>query len=90
VYALKKDFKDQPLETCVRWKAWKDEEMTTLIEAGDVLVSGGKDKIYATSAADGKELWNEKVPGEVQDLAFAGGRLFVLTGSGTIVCFGPN
>jgi outer membrane protein assembly factor BamB len=88
VYELKKDFKDKPPEACVRWKAWKDEEMTALIEVGDILFSGGKDKVYATSAADGKELWSEKVAGEVKDLAFASGRLFVLTNSGAIVCFG--
>jgi outer membrane protein assembly factor BamB len=88
IFALRKEYKEKALEECVYWKAWKNEQMTALIQSGDTLFSGGKDKVYATSAADGKELWSEKVPGEVQDLAFAAGRLFVVTDSGAIVCFG--
>ena len=72
-------------------RSWKNEIKTDLIEASiDTSPSSGvKDKVYATGAPDGKELWSEKVPGEVRGLAFAGGRLFVVTDSGTIVCFGP-
>jgi outer membrane protein assembly factor BamB len=50
----------------------------------------GKDKIYATSATDGKELWSAEVTGEVRDLAFNGGRLVVVCGKSKIVCFGDK
>lgn len=70
------------------WTAWKDERMTAMILAGDTLLSGGEGKVFATDAANGKELWSAPVPGEVRDLAFASGKLFVVCGDDTIVCFG--
>lgn len=77
-------------EQHLRWKAWKNEPMTTIIEAGGTLFSGGTGKVYATRATDGKELWSASVPGIVQDLAFHGGRLFVLSDSGAITCLGSK
>ena len=70
------------------WKAWEGVLMNVLIEAGGILFSGGETKVYATGAADGKELWSAPVPGEVIDLAFQGGRLFATCRSGEIVSFG--
>ena len=34
--------------------------------------------------------WAADVPGEVTDLAFAAGRLFVVADAGAIVCFAPS
>jgi len=70
------------------WKAWEGALMNVLIEAGGVLFSGGETKVYATRAADGKELWSAPVPSEVTDLAFQDGRLFAICRSGEIVSFG--
>jgi outer membrane protein assembly factor BamB len=90
IFELKKGVPKTPEETWLRWKAWKDEPMTCLIEAGGTLFSGGRGKIYATAAATGKELWSAAVPGVVSDLAFHEGRLFVLCDEGTIVAFGKR
>jgi outer membrane protein assembly factor BamB len=71
----------------LQWRAWKNKPMTAIIMAGDTLLSGGHGKIYATAAADGKELWSAEVPGEVTDLAFHGGRLVVVCMTGELICF---
>ncbi len=70
------------------WKAWEGVLMNALIEASGVLFSGGRTRVYATRAADGKELSSAPVPGEVTDLAVQGGRLFATLRSGEIVSFG--
>jgi hypothetical protein len=72
----------------LRWKAWPDRPMTTIIRSADTIFTGGPGKVYATGAADGAELWSVETPGEVADLAVAGGRLFVQCDSGTVLCFG--
>jgi outer membrane protein assembly factor BamB len=88
-YMLKDEFANKPKDA-LNWAAWQDQPMTTLIKAGGVLFSGGTGKVYATRAADGKELWSAPVPGtEVTDLAWCDGCLLVVTNSGSVVCFGP-
>jgi outer membrane protein assembly factor BamB len=89
-YRLKKEFQTQDPANYIAWKAWKDEPMTVLIEAGGTLLSAGTGKIYATAMKDGKELWSLPVAGTVRDLAFQNGRLFALTDSGTVSCFNPQ
>jgi hypothetical protein len=64
--------------------------MNVLIEASGVLFSGGKTKVHATRAADGKELWSAPMSSEVTDLAFQDGRLFATCQSGEIVSFGET
>jgi len=73
--------------SAVKWGAWKGARMTAVVLAGDVLLSGGAGKVYATGIEGGKELWSAAVPGRVLDLAFQGGRLFVASDAG-VVCFG--
>jgi outer membrane protein assembly factor BamB len=83
VLARKKGAKDYVL-----WKAWQGVPMTVLIKVGDAVFSAGADKVYAAGAGDGEELWNAPLPARATDLAFQGGRLFVLCGSNEVVCFG--
>jgi outer membrane protein assembly factor BamB len=86
VFVAKKGAAAEPL----RWKAWKDAPMTAVIEAAGTLFSGGTGRVYATAAADGKELWSVAVPGTVEDLAFCEGRLFVQCDGGSVLCFGKR
>ena len=76
------------LNKAIRWKVRCDCS-ADLIMAGDVLFAGGKGKIAAISARDGKTLWQAKVQGTAGGLAVAEGRLFVSTTTGAIHCFGP-
>ena len=94
---IPKRLKSTDREGDLRWKAWPNRPMTTIILAGDTIFSGGPGeiyepggpgKVYATRATDGAELWSAVVPGQVTDLAVADGRLFVACSSGTVLCFG--
>lgn len=56
--------------------------------AGERWGEGGAVKVYATASESGAELWSAEVPGEVADLAFHDGRLFVVCKNPhVIVCF---
>src|SRR6185503_19141342 len=76
-----KDSAKKPNKPTVLWKAWKDERMSVLVQAGSLVFGGANGKVVAAQASDGKELWSASVPGKVTDLAFQGGRLLVLTDS---------
>jgi hypothetical protein len=80
----------EPVAKTWRWTAWKDEPMFAVIATADTIFTGGSNKVYATRAGDGKELWHATVPGHVTDLAFHDNRLFVQCVSGEILCFGPK
>ncbi len=86
LFNLKKDLRKLSAEEYLKWKAWPGEQMDVAIKAGDVIFSGGRAKLWATGVESGKELWSIPVPGSVTDLAFRGGRLFVLCESGDILC----
>jgi outer membrane protein assembly factor BamB len=71
------------------WEAWKGQVMTAAILAGDILITGGSGKVYATNTEYGKELWGKDVPGQVTDLAYVDGKLFaVCRKPDVVVCFG--
>ena len=59
-----------------------------LLGAGNVLFTGGTDKIVAYALVDGTRLWQSSVSGKVHGLAFARGRLFATTDTGKIYAFG--
>lgn len=88
--ALPKRVQPSPEASDLLWRAWRGVTMSAAIKAGGTIFTGGEGKVYATAAADGRELWSEPVPGTVTDLAFAGGRLFAVTDAGAIVCFAPS
>jgi len=62
----------------------------TMILAGRTLVIGGAGTVTAIDAGGGKVLWQDKVPGQVRDLAAADGRLLASTTEGEIRCYGPR
>ena len=76
----------ESLEQCFIWKHACDNPYS-LIMAGNTLFIGGKDKVVALSAADGRESWSASVNGDAYGLSVANGRLFVSTDEGTIHCF---
>jgi len=73
----------------VRWQAWKGIPMTAIAKAGGTIFTGGSDAVFVTADADGKEMCRVPVPGEVESLAFNGGRLFAVCKGGQLVCLGP-
>ena len=62
----------------------------SLILAGDALYAGGKDRVIALSADDGRLLWQGDVAGRAYGLAVADGALFVSTDQGVIHSFRPD
>jgi len=62
----------------------------TMILAGKTLVVGGAGTVTAIETDGGKVLWQDKVSGQVRDLAAADGRLLAGTTEGEIRCYGPG
>jgi outer membrane protein assembly factor BamB len=61
----------------------------TLALAGEVVVAGSESEVVAFEAkADGKELGRIKVPGKIElnSLAISGGRVFIVTEGGSVLC----
>ncbi|QDU96173.1 outer membrane protein assembly factor BamB family protein [Lignipirellula cremea] len=56
----------------------------SLILAGDVLIAGGENSVYAVSSASGEPLWSDDVGSRVRGLAAANGRLVVSTIDGKV------
>jgi len=75
----------------VLWKALKVIDPRCIIQAGGAVLTGtAGGRVYAHDATSGRELWVKEMGGPVADLAFAGGRLVVITDNGRIVCLsGP-
>ena len=57
---------------------------------GKTLVVGGVGTVTAIETGGGKVLWQDKVSGQVRDLAAADGRLLASTTEGEIRCYGPR
>jgi len=62
----------------------------SLIQAGDKLVAGGREKVTVFDVATGRALWHSEVKGNAYDLAAAAGKLLVSTSAGSIYCFGAE
>ncbi|MGB2764902.1 MAG: PQQ-binding-like beta-propeller repeat protein [Candidatus Aminicenantaceae bacterium] len=75
--------------TLCRWE-YLNENLSSLILAGDKVFAGGKGIIVCVEAQTGKELWKSEVQGKAQGLAVANGNLFVSTDNGNIYCFGEG
>ncbi len=58
-----------------------------MIMAGDTIICGGDQRIYAFKATDGKKLWSAPVVGKALGLSVVDGRLVVSTDSGMIHSF---
>ncbi|MCX7016210.1 MAG: PQQ-binding-like beta-propeller repeat protein [Candidatus Sumerlaeota bacterium] len=83
------------LQTAVRWRVPSSCE-ASMILAGKrdgasacLLVAGGDGEVSAFDAATGAPAWSAKVNGRASGLAVSGGRLYVSTDKGEILCFGP-
>ncbi len=63
---------------------------TSLIVAGNTIVSGGKDSVTTINLTDHSQRWQTKVDGKPYGLAVAGGQLYVSTDRGTIYCFAAS
>ncbi len=72
-----------------RWDT-PGRDLNTIILTGDHVFAGGKDKVLGFNAQTGEEMWKSEVPGDVKGLSAAGGRLFVSTETGGILCFGQG
>lgn len=59
----------------------------TLIQAGDILLAGGKDRIVAHNAATGESVWSYTIEGNVHGLTIANGYLLASTDRGEIAAF---
>ncbi|OHB81110.1 MAG: hypothetical protein A2W31_15070 [Planctomycetes bacterium RBG_16_64_10] len=76
----------EAMRRCVAWEVPCDGRWS-LIQSGTALVAGGTGKIVAFNTADGTQLWQLEVPGNVYGLAVAAGRLYASTDRGAIHCF---
>ena len=65
-------------------------DLNTIILTGEHVFAGGKDKVLGFDAQTGNEMWKTEVSGDVKGLSAAGGRLFVSTDTGGILCFGQG
>lgn len=63
---------------------------TSLVVAGKMLVSGGKQHVSLLEIEAKKEVWSAEIDGTPYGLVVAAGRLFVSTDQGTIYCFAPR
>ena len=74
------------MDACYLWEHDVDDPYAMIL-AGNSLFVGGEGIVRAFNAADGAELWKEKVGGRAYGLAVANGHLLVSTDAGTIHCF---
>ena len=70
----------------------RGQEIGAVILAGDVVFAAGtRGRLFALAAADGKRLSVHDTPAPVWDgLAAAGGRLYLSTRSGEVICLGAK
>ena len=59
----------------------------SIILAGATIFAGGANEVVAIGAKSGKTLWTGKVSGTAMSLTVSGGRLYVSTDKGKIICF---
>lgn len=70
----------------ILWKQ-KIPPVYVMILAGDILILGGENEVFALRATDGTRVWQGKTGGKVYSLAIVNGQLFASTDSGVIHCF---
>ncbi len=73
-------------QQCYRWKVKSDCPFSLLL-VGDTLLAGGKDKVVAFHAKDGKTLCTLPVTGKAYGLCVAEDRLYASTDQGVIHAF---
>lgn len=58
----------------------------SMILAGDTLLAGEQDGVFAADAGNGKRQWETAIDGGARGLAYANGRLFVSVTDGRVYC----
>jgi len=87
------DRKGKPTTVLAHEPNWQAKDIpagTSLIVAGDTIVSSHEKQIATVSADDGELIWSDEVDGVAYGLAVSDGRLFVSTDTGTIHCFAAD
>lgn len=74
------------MKNCYEWKT-ECESRSSLILAGDTLISGGAGVVTGINIADGEHVFQAPVQGNAYGLAAANGRLVVSTDQGVIHTF---
>ena len=85
-----KDNKGNVVKVPTRQNLWEVKGIpagTSLIAAGDAVVTSGGNKIAMVKAKDGESIWSSEVDDVAHGLAVSDGRLFVSTASGAVHCF---
>jgi outer membrane protein assembly factor BamB len=80
-----KERKDPP----PRWSVDAGKS-TTLVLAGNGIVTGGDGFLAIHAASDGKVLWSDRIDGRVEGLAVSHGRLLVSLDDGRTACYRPR
>ncbi len=80
---------NRAMKKCFLWNKPCKEPYGFLV-AGDLLFTGGQDRVSAWKASSGRKVWSAPVEGRAYGLAAAEGRLLVSTSKGKIYCFGKG
>jgi outer membrane protein assembly factor BamB len=89
----KKDSKGKLVKERTQQSRWEVKGVpagTSVIIAGDTIVTSGGKRIATVSAKDGKLIWSAEVDDVAHGLAVSDGRLFVSTTSGAVHCYGKS
>lgn len=79
--------------SAVDWKTNQPQWSTDVgnvfghIVAGDLVIAGGRDEVFALDASQGKQRWRAAVEGDAHGLVVGNGAIFVSTHEGNIYCF---
>lgn len=76
-------------ETSYVWHL-AEEELHTVILAGDTLFAGGQGRVVGVDTRQGRRVWESDVAGHAVGLAAAEGHLLVSTDQGRIDCYSEN
>ncbi len=91
ILALEKEISrlGKAMEKCFLWRKPCKEPYGFLV-AGNLLFTGGPDRVSAWKASSGRKVWSATVEGKAYALAAAEGRLLVSTSKGKVYCFGKK
>jgi outer membrane protein assembly factor BamB len=84
------DRKGKPINVQTHQALWEAKDVpagTSLVIAGDTIVTSGGNRIATVNAESGEPIWSDEVDDVAYGLAVADGRLYVSTASGAIHCY---
>ena len=74
------------VEPLQRWSTQIDR-VYKLVQAGDILIAGGRGTLAAYKAKDGSRVWAAEIKGSVRDLLVVDGAILASTTEGEVHCF---